>query len=207
MRKPVFAIALALSFSAWADEATGLPKPLQKSFEEHCLECHDSDTKKGGLDLTKLRMQFQDSAQFAEWVKVHDRVRSGEMPPKKKTRPPQADVALITNWLNSELSAADAERQKKDVRAGVRRLSRVEFENTLRDLLGLPGLRVLTSLPSDGKAFGLERSAEALGGGARFLVCSLGFVPVGGGCGIAGGDADADRAAGGFQFPHHGVGK
>ena len=162
MRKTVFAIALALSFPAWADEAAGLPKPLQKSFEEHCLECHDSDTKKGGLDLTKLRMQFQDSAQFAEWVKVHDRVRSGEMPPKKKTRPPQADVALITNWLNSELSAADAERQKKDVRAGVRRLSRVEFENTLRDLLGLPGLRVLTSLPSDGKALGLERSAEAL---------------------------------------------
>ena len=162
MRKTVFAIALALSFPAWADEAAGLPKPLQKSFEEHCLECHDSDTKKGGLDLTKLRMQFQDSAQFAEWVKVHDRVRSGEMPPKKKTRPPQADVALMTTWLNSELSAADAERQKKDVRAGVRRLSRVEFENTLRDLLGLPGLRVLTSLPSDGKAFGLERSAEAL---------------------------------------------
>src|SRR5205085_313969 len=97
-----------------------------------------------------------------EWVKIHDRVRSGEMPPKKEKRLPQSDLDLITGWLNSELSAVDAERQKTDVRAGVRRLSRVEFENTLRDLLGLPGLRVLGSLPSDGKAHGLDRSAEAL---------------------------------------------
>ena len=126
------------------------------------MECHDSDTKKGGLDLQKLGTQFNDPANFAEWVKIHDRVRSREMPPKKKSRLPQADFDRITGWLNSQLSAADRERQKKDVRAGVRRLSRVEFENTLRDLLGLPGLRVLGSLPSDGKAHGLERSAEAL---------------------------------------------
>ena len=45
------------------------------------------------------------------------------MPPKKKTRPPLADVALISAWLNSELSAAAAERQEIDVRAGVWLLS------------------------------------------------------------------------------------
>src|SRR6185295_7513747 len=95
-------------------------------------------------------------------VKIHDRIRSGEMPPKKKGRLPSAEAEAITGWLNSALSAADSERQSKDVRAGVRRLSRVEFENTLRDLLGLPGLRVQGNLPSDGKAHGLERSAEAL---------------------------------------------
>ncbi len=139
-----------------------LPKGLQKSFDEHCLECHDSDTKKGGLDLEKLGTQLGDPVQFAEWVKVHDRVRAGEMPPKKKGHLPEADLALIIGWLNSELSSVDAEREKKEGRAGVRRLSRVEFENTLRDLLGLPGLRVQGSLPSDGKAHGLDRSAEAL---------------------------------------------
>ena len=162
MQRIVSALTFALCISACRAAAMELPTAVRKSFEEHCLECHDSEAKKGGLDLEKLGTQFQDPAQFAEWVKVHDRVRSGEMPPKKKTRLARADVALITGWLNSELSAADAERQKKDVRAGVRRLSRLEFENTLRDLLGLPGLRVLASLPSDGKAHGLERSAEAL---------------------------------------------
>jgi hypothetical protein len=162
MRKLVSVLALAVCSSAWGAETVELPKPLQKTFEEHCLDCHDSGTRKGGLDLEKLGTQFQDPALFAEWVKIHDRVRAGEMPPKKEKRLPQADLDLFTGWLNSELSAVDAEREKKDVRAGVRRLSRVEFENTLRDLLGLPGLRVLGSLPSDGKAHGLDRSAEAL---------------------------------------------
>jgi len=162
MRYLLPALTLSLCTSAWGAEVAKLPKVLQASFEEHCLECHDSESKKGGLDLEKLGTQFADPSKFAEWVKIHDRVRAGEMPPKKKSRLPKAELDALTSWLNTELTNADAERQKKDVRAGVRRLSRVEFENTLRDLLALPGLGVLNNLPADGKAHGLERSAEAL---------------------------------------------
>src|SRR6185436_6715733 len=102
---------------------------LRPFLTEYCLECHDSDTKKGGLDLEKLGAEFGDAANFEAWVKVHDRLRAGEMPPRKKAQPPRADRDAITRWLNTGLTAADAERQKGDGRAGVRRLSRVEFEN------------------------------------------------------------------------------
>jgi hypothetical protein len=54
--------------------------PVHSFFEEHCLECHDGETKKGVLDLTSLKL---DVAGFETLVKVHDRVRSGEMSPKK----------------------------------------------------------------------------------------------------------------------------
>jgi cytochrome c551/c552 len=163
MKKVLPALALALCSPALWAEGVALPKSVQASFEQHCLECHDAETKKGGLNLEKLGTQFGDAAQFEAWLKVHDRIRAGEMPPKKKkARPPQGDLDSITSWLNAELSAADKERQTKDVRVGVRRLSRVEFENTLRDLLGLPGLRVQASLPADGKAHGFDRGAEAL---------------------------------------------
>src|SRR6185369_15724564 len=64
--------------------------------------------------------------------------------------------------LEAKLHAADALRQRNEGRTGVRRLSRVEFENTLRDLLAVPGLRVLNDLPADGKAFGFDRSPAAL---------------------------------------------
>ncbi len=48
---------------------------------KHCVECHDADNAKGGLDLTKLPLQPADPKNFAAWVKVHDRVRDREMPP------------------------------------------------------------------------------------------------------------------------------
>ncbi len=162
MKTVLPALALALCSPALWAEGVALPKSVQASFEEHCLECHDAETKKGGLDLEQLGTQFREPAQFEAWLKVHDRIRAGEMPPKKKARPPQGDLDTITSWLNAELTAADRERQTKDVRVGVRRLSRVEFENTLRDLLGLPGLRVQASLPADGKSHGFDRGPEAL---------------------------------------------
>ena len=48
---------------------------------------------KGGLDLTALKPDFADAENFARWVKVHDRIESGEMPPKKKPRPPADETA------------------------------------------------------------------------------------------------------------------
>ena len=57
-------------------------------FEQHCFDCHDATEKKGGLDLDALKTNFADAENFGRWVKVHDRIESGEMPPKKKERPP-----------------------------------------------------------------------------------------------------------------------
>src|SRR4028118_394621 len=56
--------------------------------EAHCTDCHDPDTKQGGLDLTALRFDPADPKNAAAWVTIHDRVRDGEMPPaKRKARP------------------------------------------------------------------------------------------------------------------------
>ena len=56
--------------------------------EAHCASCHDDVEKKGDLDLTALVLKPEDPKNFALWVKVHDRVSSGEMPPKNKNRAP-----------------------------------------------------------------------------------------------------------------------
>jgi mono/diheme cytochrome c family protein len=62
--------------------------PEEAFLEAHCFDCHDGETRKGGLDLTALTFDLNEPASFAAWVKVHDRVRDGEMPPPKKKRPP-----------------------------------------------------------------------------------------------------------------------
>ncbi|OYV01285.1 MAG: hypothetical protein CFE26_23075, partial [Verrucomicrobiales bacterium VVV1] len=60
-------------------------------FESSCMDCHDAETKKGGLDLESLGQDWRDPGTFAKWVTIHDRVAAGEMPPKKKPQPEAAD--------------------------------------------------------------------------------------------------------------------
>jgi hypothetical protein len=124
-------------------------------FESHCTSCHDAKLKKGGLDLTALKLEPDN---FARWVKIHDRIESGEMPPSKK-KPPPAEVAAALESLRAMLVKAESTKQG---RTGVRRLTRVEYENTVRDLLDLPGITLQGELPADGSAHGFDNNSDAL---------------------------------------------
>ena len=64
-------------------------------------------SKKGGLDLTALKVEPANPDNFARWVKVHDRIDSGEMPPKKKARPGAGETAAARKWLHDMLVKAE----------------------------------------------------------------------------------------------------
>ena len=83
------------------------PAPFLRSF---CFECHDSDSHEGNLDLTALKLDPSSPENFARWVKIHDRIESGEMPPKSSKRPPASDSAAVTQWLQQSLIAAERVR-------------------------------------------------------------------------------------------------
>jgi hypothetical protein len=100
----------------------------------YCISCHGADNPKGGLNLDGLATAFDDPAAAAVWVRVYDKVVSGEMPPKK--RPEVEERLKFTDHLRDKLHAASLKRQQIDGRVVVRRLNRIEYENTLRDLLG-----------------------------------------------------------------------
>ncbi len=142
----------------WAG-AQGEPKAF---LEKHCSECHAADVKKGNLDLSALKTDFANVDEFARWVKVYDRVASGEMPPKKSARPPAADAKAFSDWLKGSLLKADRARLDGQGRTAVRRLTRAEYENTVRDLLDLPGIPLQNGLPADGTAHGFDKNHEAL---------------------------------------------
>jgi len=136
--------------------------------ETHCFDCHDADTKKGGLDLTALKLDLTDAATFATWVDVHDRVRGGEMPPPKKKRPPEAETKALLTALDASFREASAARQAVEGRALARRLNRDEYQNTLRDLLGV-AKDYRAQLPEDGRAHGYDKVGSALSVSAEHL--------------------------------------
>ena len=132
--------------------------------DNHCFECHDEDVQEGNLDLTSmLPFKASDSENFRKWVKIHDRIQAGEMPPKKKPQPPAAAKAQTLSWLKEELIKAETARQNEvGVRTRIRRLTRQEYENTIRDLLHMEGFMVAKMLPEDGSAHGFDNNSQAL---------------------------------------------
>lgn len=135
---------------------------IRRFLDQHCFECHDAEMKKGGLDLTTLKFDLADPANFSQWVLVHDRVNAGEMPPKKKPRPDTAQSAAFIKSLSSSLVAAERVRGASEGRATQRRLNRYEYENALRELLHAPWLQVRDSLPEDGEAHRFNKVGDAL---------------------------------------------
>ena len=151
-------VRLLFASALVSSAAAALPPLLEK----HCVECHDADTKKGDFDLTALKPDLTNPQVMAQWVKVYDQIASGEMPPAKKPRPETAAAAGYLKELGQKLQVAEVTRIQSEGRTVKRRLNRLEYENTLRDLLRAPWLDLRESLPEDTEAHRFNKSGEAL---------------------------------------------
>src|SRR5258706_1259476 len=158
-------LAFCLLFLAIRAGAAAPPPPPGDAadFIQHqCVECHDAETQKGGLDLTTLPFDLDSAKTFDAWVKIHDRVRDGEMPPKKKPRPEAKELNLFLSAIADPMVAADHARAAAQGRSVWRRLNRYEYENVLRDLLHAPWLQIKDMLPEDEESYRFNKSGEAL---------------------------------------------
>ena len=124
--------------AVWEDTPLAGIAPL---VEGHCFDCHD-DTAKGGLNLQALAWHPKDARSLETWIKIHDRVASGEMPPQSKDLPMDKREALLA-VLDEALFAADMAEVRAKGRGPLRRLTREEYENKLRHLLELPHLDIV----------------------------------------------------------------
>lgn len=134
--------------------------PTSAFIKEHCLRCHGTDKAEGDLRLDQLDSDFSEAGSLEPWRKVLARVQSGEMPPKKEPRPPQAQATHFVARLSAELDAAAA-KARTDGRVVLRRLNRVEYENTVNDLFAV-NVSVKETLPEDAISHGFDNVGAAL---------------------------------------------
>ena len=126
----------------------------------HCVTCHSGEKPKGKLALDRLSSDLADAGTRQHWADVLERLKAGEMPPKGKPRPAEKDVQAFTEWLAPRVAAAEAAARVAQGRVVLRRLNRVEYENTVRDLLGISA-RLKEQLPADGAADGFDNAGAA----------------------------------------------
>ncbi|RFC45458.1 MAG: Protein of unknown function DUF1592/DUF1588/DUF1587/ DUF1585/DUF1595/Planctomycete cytochrome C [Verrucomicrobia bacterium] len=128
--------------------------------KENCLSCHGPEKQKGKLRLDTLSSQFGDPATAAKWGDVLNSINRHEMPPEeeKKQPSPQASTAFA-DWLERELSGAEI--AKRSTRVVLRRINRAEYNNTIRDLVGLD-FNPADKFPEDPPAGGFDNIGHAL---------------------------------------------
>jgi hypothetical protein len=139
------------------------PEGITAFTGKYCAACHNSAAKTAGLDLSTLSFDLTNAGNFAEWVKVHDRLSVGEMPPKAiEQRPDPAAQQAFLQLLASSLTAAEQKLTATQGRATERRLNSYEYENALRDLLHAPWLETRGLFPDDGEAYRFNKVSSAL---------------------------------------------
>jgi mono/diheme cytochrome c family protein len=136
-------------------------KDVVPFLEKHCTGCHGGKKPKGALDLTKFKDETTAGKSKHIWDKVVANLKSGDMPPPFKARPPMDQVERLTKWMETTLLAFDCGKERDPGRVTIRRLNRNEYNNTIRDLLGIK-FKPADDFPSDDVGYGFDNIGDVL---------------------------------------------
>lgn len=128
---------LLFAATGQAAPSVALDPKVGTYLEQHCYDCHDSTTQKGDFRVDNLspKVGIENTPQ---WLEIMERISSGEMPPKKvKTRPAAEESAKVVEWLAVRMKEGEAARMAMRPPVSYNRLTRDEYVNTVRDLLGV----------------------------------------------------------------------
>ncbi|HEU4712156.1 MAG TPA: DUF1592 domain-containing protein [Pyrinomonadaceae bacterium] len=142
-------------------------KVVRPFFAQHCSDCHNKDLKTANLNLGAFDTAASLTNNRATLKRILERLSAGEMPPPEVIPPKPAEIVAVTQWLAHQLGAApdaNAPVVAADTTSGrvtVRRLNRVEYDNTVRDLLGVDR-HSSDDFPQDDSGYGFDNIADVL---------------------------------------------
>lgn len=125
----------------------------------YCVQCHGAELSEGEIRLDTLPTNFNDPRTASIWAEVVNSINSHAMPPEEEPQPPVDEAAKFARWL--ETSLAEAEIAKRSARTVLRRMNRAEYNNTIRDLVGVD-FKPADAFPQDPPAGGFDNMGEAL---------------------------------------------
>lgn len=146
-------------------------KVVQPFFAKNCFACHDEDLQTANLNLGAFKTASSLTKERATMKLILDKVKGGQMPPAKMPQPTHEEVSALTTWLTHQLSLVpekggpNAESATNATsspgRVTLRRLNRVEYNNTVRDLVGVDR-RLADDFPQDDSGYGFDNIGDVL---------------------------------------------
>ncbi len=138
---------------------------VRRFLDLHCVRCHGDEKHEAELRLDAIADDFNDLQSSTNWTEVMNRLNRGEMPPTDEPRPDAAEQRQVASWIALRLRSAPIADSGGAHRATIRRLTRTEYANSVRDLLHVvfaPGEDPTERLPPDGKLDGFDKLAGGL---------------------------------------------
>ncbi|MCA9178615.1 MAG: DUF1592 domain-containing protein [Planctomycetales bacterium] len=129
--------------------------------KEHCLGCHGDKEPEGGLSFTKYRDSAHIQTDFAVWEKVQRLLLERQMPPPDAKRPTEPQLQQVLAAIDYELGQFDCRGVRQPGRVTLRRLNRVEYNNTIRDLVGVD-FQPANDFPADDVGNGFDNIGDVL---------------------------------------------
>ena len=143
--------------------ASGQPayaKQIKPLLSKYCYDCHGHGKHKGDLALDAYPDEASILKDRKRWEMVLKNVRGAVMPPEKKPQPSPEERELMANWIESEIFQCDCDHPDPG-RVTLRRLNRVEYNNTIRDLVGV-NFQPADGFPADDVGYGFDNIGDVL---------------------------------------------
>ena len=160
---------LALTTLAAPPKLTAKQKIAPNAFEasvrpfltQYCIACHQSSSASAGLNLTPFLSAASLSKDPEIWQHIVLKVRTGLMPPPGSPHADAAKTKAFSGWLAGELDRLERQQKPESGRVTARRLNRAEYNNTVRDLLGVD-TKPADDFPQDDSGYGFDNIGDVL---------------------------------------------
>ena len=140
---------------------TAFAERLGPFLKTYCADCHGPDYAEADIDLAAYASAEDIRADREKWDRVLAIVRVGAMPPSEMDQPTPDERAAAVEWIDRALHEVNCEVVNDPGRVTVRRLNRQEYDNTVRDLLGVT-LTLADDFPSDDVGNGFDNQGDVL---------------------------------------------
>ncbi len=130
--------------------------------QKYCIDCHDIESQEAGLAFDKLPPSADSTHDREVWKKTLAMLEVGAMPPADHDpQPAKAELDRVISWIGDSLLPVDCEIVRDPGRVTIRRLNRAEYNNTIRDLVGVD-FRPADDFPSDDVGYGFDNIGDVL---------------------------------------------
>ncbi len=150
-----------LSVGVAADEAPDFEKDGRPFVQKYCIGCHSGPEAKAELSLESAVDSGSVVRQRKPWENALRLITSSEMPPPDELRPSVEEAEAFVNHVNAVFNYSDRNAKPDPGRVTMRRLNRVEYRNTIRDLLGIT-FDPTEDFPSDDIGHGFDNIGDVL---------------------------------------------
>jgi hypothetical protein len=140
---------------------TAFRDQVQPFLAKYCTDCHGGGEPDAKLSLDKFTDVATVSAQRDIWAKLRKYLQSRIMPPKDAEQPTTAESRAVINWIDTHFSGVDCDLKHDPGRVTIRRLNRTEYNNTIRDLVGVD-FHPADDFPADDIGYGFDHIGDVL---------------------------------------------